>query len=146
MQKLFQFLNDFAHPTNPPPHVFVWWVAATALKSFGLSQEMHCEGRCKSSCRWVFRPLHMDCFGIGTTRLLAASVEVLSSNDKVQWPRLLAPYQICIIPQTVCCEFCLFGYYVFTLCFSEVRHGVLCKIKLKVVDALQNRIVFKWHF
>jgi len=43
----------------------------------------------------------MDCFGIGTTRLLAASVEVLSSQDKVQWPRLIAPYQICIIPQKV---------------------------------------------
>ena len=43
----------------------------------------------------------MDCFGIGTTRLLAASVEVLSSVDKVRWPLLLAPYQICIIPQTV---------------------------------------------
>ena len=43
----------------------------------------------------------MDCFGIGTTRLLAASVEVLSSDDEVRWPRLLAPYQICIIPQKV---------------------------------------------
>jgi len=44
----------------------------------------------------------MDCFGIGTTRLLAASVEVLSSKDEVRWPRLLAPYQICVIPQKVC--------------------------------------------
>jgi len=43
----------------------------------------------------------MDCFGIGTTRLLAASVEVLSSSDEVRWPALLAPYQICIIPQKV---------------------------------------------
>jgi len=53
------------------------------------------------SARDCYRPLHMDCFGIGTTRLLAASVEVLSSNDDVRWPRLIAPYQICIIPQKV---------------------------------------------
>jgi prolyl-tRNA synthetase len=45
------------------------------------------------------RPLYMDCFGIGVTRLLAASLEVLSSGDEVRWPKLLAPYQICIIPQ-----------------------------------------------
>jgi prolyl-tRNA synthetase len=47
------------------------------------------------------RPLYMDCFGIGVTRLLAASLEVLSSVDELRWPALLAPYQICIIPQKV---------------------------------------------
>ena len=47
------------------------------------------------------QPMVMGCFGIGTTRLLAASIEVLSSSQKIRWPKLLAPYQICIIPQKV---------------------------------------------
>lgn len=43
----------------------------------------------------------MDCFGIGVTRLLASSVEILSTDDQLRWPKLLAPFQICIIPQKV---------------------------------------------
>ncbi|KAI0225488.1 putative proline--tRNA ligase, mitochondrial [Lamellibrachia satsuma] len=45
------------------------------------------------------RLLYMGCYGIGVTRLLAAAVEVLSLDDQIRWPRVLAPYQICIIPQ-----------------------------------------------
>lgn len=40
----------------------------------------------------------MGCFGLGVTRILAASVEVLSSEDSIRWPGLLAPYQVCILP------------------------------------------------
>ncbi|KAL6458154.1 hypothetical protein MHYP_G00333840 [Metynnis hypsauchen] len=40
----------------------------------------------------------MGCFGLGVTRILAASIEVLSSEDSIRWPRLLAPYQVCILP------------------------------------------------
>ncbi|MBN3313323.1 SYPM protein, partial [Atractosteus spatula] len=40
----------------------------------------------------------MGCFGLGITRILAASIEVLSSEDSIRWPALLAPYQICILP------------------------------------------------
>ncbi len=47
------------------------------------------------------RPLVMGCYGIGTTRLLAAVIEVLSTNDEIRWPKLIAPHQICIIPQKV---------------------------------------------
>ena len=43
----------------------------------------------------------MGCFGIGTTRLLAAAVENLSHSEEIRWPRLIAPHQICIIPQKV---------------------------------------------
>lgn len=45
------------------------------------------------------RLLYMGCYGIGVTRLLATAVEVLSLDDEIRWPRLLAPYQICLIPQ-----------------------------------------------
>lgn len=40
----------------------------------------------------------MGCYGIGVSRLLAASIEVLSTEDDIHWPGLIAPYQICLIP------------------------------------------------
>ncbi|XP_042190914.1 probable proline--tRNA ligase, mitochondrial [Callorhinchus milii] len=40
----------------------------------------------------------MGCFGLGVTRILAASVEILSTEDDIRWPSLLAPYQVCIVP------------------------------------------------
>ncbi|XP_053680844.1 probable proline--tRNA ligase, mitochondrial [Anopheles nili] len=41
--------------------------------------------------------LQMGCFGIGVTRLIAASIEVLSSNKEIRWPSALAPYRVCIV-------------------------------------------------
>ncbi|XP_032757002.1 probable proline--tRNA ligase, mitochondrial isoform X1 [Rattus rattus] len=40
----------------------------------------------------------MGCYGLGVTRILAAAIEVLSTEDCIRWPSLLAPYQVCIIP------------------------------------------------
>ncbi|NXX89406.1 SYPM protein, partial [Centropus bengalensis] len=40
----------------------------------------------------------MGCYGLGITRILAASIEVLSTEDSIRWPRLIAPYQLCFIP------------------------------------------------
>lgn len=40
----------------------------------------------------------MGCFGLGVTRILAASIEVLSSDDAIRWPGLIAPYQVCVLP------------------------------------------------
>ncbi|KAM3914194.1 putative proline--tRNA ligase, mitochondrial [Leptodactylus fuscus] len=40
----------------------------------------------------------MGCYGIGVSRLLAASIEVLSTEEDIHWPGLIAPYQICLIP------------------------------------------------
>uniref|UniRef100_A0A8D0HCZ9 Probable proline--tRNA ligase, mitochondrial n=1 Tax=Sphenodon punctatus TaxID=8508 RepID=A0A8D0HCZ9_SPHPU len=40
----------------------------------------------------------MGCYGLGVTRILAASVEVLSKADAIRWPRLIAPYLVCLIP------------------------------------------------
>ncbi|XP_053660111.1 probable proline--tRNA ligase, mitochondrial [Anopheles marshallii] len=42
-------------------------------------------------------PLQMGCYGIGVTRLIAASIEVLSNEKEIRWPALLAPYHVCII-------------------------------------------------
>ncbi|NXE51534.1 SYPM protein, partial [Casuarius casuarius] len=40
----------------------------------------------------------MGCYGLGVTRILAAAVEVLSTEDSIRWPGLIAPYQVCFIP------------------------------------------------
>ncbi|XP_058159503.1 probable proline--tRNA ligase, mitochondrial isoform X2 [Dasypus novemcinctus] len=40
----------------------------------------------------------MGCYGLGVTRILAAAIEVLSPEDCIRWPSLLAPYQVCLIP------------------------------------------------
>ncbi|XP_050401296.1 probable proline--tRNA ligase, mitochondrial isoform X1 [Patella vulgata] len=45
------------------------------------------------------RLTQMGCYGIGISRLLQASIEVLSTDKQIKWPQLIAPYQICIIPQ-----------------------------------------------
>ncbi|XP_017071644.1 probable proline--tRNA ligase, mitochondrial isoform X2 [Drosophila eugracilis] len=41
--------------------------------------------------------LVMGCYGIGITRVIAAALEVLSSDQELHWPRLLAPYDVCLI-------------------------------------------------
>ncbi len=51
----------------------------------------------------VHRPLIMGCYGIGLTRLMAATVEILTpkqSND-IRWPRRIVPYQVAILPPKV---------------------------------------------
>ncbi|XP_062962568.1 probable proline--tRNA ligase, mitochondrial [Cynocephalus volans] len=40
----------------------------------------------------------MGCYGLGVTRIVAAAIEVLSTEDCIRWPSLLAPYQVCLIP------------------------------------------------
>ncbi|XP_060653605.1 probable proline--tRNA ligase, mitochondrial [Drosophila nasuta] len=41
--------------------------------------------------------LIMGCFGIGITRVVAAALEVLSTEQELRWPKLLAPYDVCVI-------------------------------------------------
>jgi prolyl-tRNA synthetase len=41
--------------------------------------------------------LQMGCYGIGVTRLIATSIELLSTETEIRWPLPLAPYKICII-------------------------------------------------
>lgn len=43
-------------------------------------------------------PLFMGCFGIGVTRVVAASIEALSTDTEIRWPPAIAPYLICLIP------------------------------------------------
>lgn len=42
--------------------------------------------------------LMMGCYGIGISRLIAASIETLSTDDEIRWPFVLAPFSVYIIP------------------------------------------------
>ncbi|XP_056133676.1 probable proline--tRNA ligase, mitochondrial [Lampris incognitus] len=42
--------------------------------------------------------IEMGCFGLGVTRILAAAIEVMSTEEGIRWPGLLAPYQVCVLP------------------------------------------------
>lgn len=44
------------------------------------------------------KPMTMGCYGIGITRMIAASIEVLSNETDIRWPTPIAPYLVCIIP------------------------------------------------
>lgn len=50
---------------------------------------LHTDGKPKN--------LIMGCYGIGISRILAAALEVLSTENELKWPTLLAPYDVCII-------------------------------------------------
>ncbi len=40
----------------------------------------------------------MGCYGIGISRLIAASIEKLSTENEIRWPFVVAPFSVCIIP------------------------------------------------
>lgn len=43
----------------------------------------------------------MGSYGLGLSRILAASVEVLSNEQEMRWPEILAPYTVLILPPKV---------------------------------------------
>jgi prolyl-tRNA synthetase len=44
------------------------------------------------------RPMQMGCYGIGVTRILAATVEQNHDDDGIIWPINIAPYEVAILP------------------------------------------------
>lgn len=46
----------------------------------------------------VLKPPYMGSYGLGVSRIIGASVECLSTQDMIQWPRSLCPFLVCIIP------------------------------------------------
>ena len=42
-------------------------------------------------------PLQMGCFGIGVSRVMAASLEVMSTASQLRWPHLIAPFKLIIL-------------------------------------------------
>ena len=41
--------------------------------------------------------LQMGCFGVGVSRLIGACVEVLSTENELRWPKVIAPFSVCLI-------------------------------------------------
>ena len=41
--------------------------------------------------------LQMGCYGIGLSRILAASVEVLAQDGNIKWPSKIVPFKICLV-------------------------------------------------
>jgi prolyl-tRNA synthetase len=50
----------------------------------------------KSSSQQLI-PFQMGCYGIGVSRLIAAVVDARNDSNGMIWPKLIAPYQICVI-------------------------------------------------
>lgn len=46
----------------------------------------------------TLKPPYMGSYGLGVTRIIGASIECLSTQDIIQWPRSLSPFTVCIIP------------------------------------------------
>ena len=44
------------------------------------------------------RPLHMGCYGIGVTRVVAAAIEQHNDEHGILWPESIAPFQVGIVP------------------------------------------------
>jgi prolyl-tRNA synthetase len=44
------------------------------------------------------KPVIMGCYGIGVSRLVAASIEQNNDKNGIIWPRNIAPYEIYILP------------------------------------------------
>ncbi|KAJ8943704.1 hypothetical protein NQ314_009677 [Rhamnusium bicolor] len=42
--------------------------------------------------------LQMGCYGLGLSRIVAASIEVLSLEQEMRWPDVLVPYDVIILP------------------------------------------------
>lgn len=45
--------------------------------------------------------LQMGSYGLGLSRIVAASLEVLSTEIEIGWPDVIAPYNVIIIPPKV---------------------------------------------
>ncbi|QGG80705.1 proline--tRNA ligase [Litorivicinus lipolyticus] len=44
------------------------------------------------------KPMHMGCYGIGVSRVVAAAIEQNHDARGILWPAAIAPYQVCIVP------------------------------------------------
>jgi len=42
--------------------------------------------------------LHMGCYGIGITRVVAAAIEQNHDKNGIQWPRSISPFEVVIVP------------------------------------------------
>ncbi|CAB3245418.1 unnamed protein product [Arctia plantaginis] len=88
-------------------------------------------------------PIIMSCYGIGITRLLAASLEALSSEKSLRWPKPIAPYSICIIgPKEGSREWQSHGWDAICRLHDTISHSTEYKNDI-VVDDRHNLTIGK---
>jgi prolyl-tRNA synthetase len=66
--------------------------------------------------------MQMGCHGIGVSRLIAATASALSDHKGLNWPRVIAPFEVIVIPhQPSDVEAC-------TTVYDQIVHGdAACK-------------------
>lgn len=69
-------------------------VGHTFLLGTKYSEPLHC---CYQNENGKPSLVQMGCYGIGVSRVLAAAVEVLSSEKGIRWPWVLSPFKVCLI-------------------------------------------------
>jgi len=69
-------------------------VGHTFLLGTKYSQILNAKFTSKSGTGEMYQ---MGCYGIGVSRILAASVEVLSTDNEIRWPHSIAPYSVCVL-------------------------------------------------
>lgn len=47
-------------------------------------------------------PMQMGCHGIGVTRLIGAVADSLADQNGLNWPRVIAPYEVVVVPTKGC--------------------------------------------
>lgn len=60
----------------------------------------------------TMQSLIMGCYGLGLSRILAASLEALSLPTELRWPISIAPYKVCIITPKVSNLLILILFYI----------------------------------
>lgn len=66
------------------------------------------------------KPMVMGCFGLGLSRIITLTIEILSTINEIRWPVKLAPYTVCIIPPKV----------IINAVFSTIKNHALLYAKL----------------
>lgn len=94
--------------------------------------------------------LQMGSYGLGLSRILAAVIEVLSSEQEIRWPAVLAPYNVIILPPKVLTDSCVFVIIVsffFQMGSKEESHikdsGLVESLydKIESINNLQNNVL-----
>ena len=84
----------------------------------------------------VEQVMHMGCYGIGVSRVVAAAIEQNNDDTGIIWPDALAPFQIALIPinlhksanvkqtaETIYAQLTSAGYEVLFMDESKARLG-----------------------
>lgn len=87
------------------------------------------------------KSVQMGCHGIGVSRLLAAVASCTSDNKGLNWPRVIAPYEVCIITPTEAQDTDGKGKELSLRLYDEIASSSIDGGKQKVDVLLDDRAV-----